>query len=48
MPWSAIHDEGGTAGNGAQIPKREFLGGAELERKLDEATDDWMSKLGSD
>ena len=25
VPWSGIHNSGGSAGNGAQIPKREFL-----------------------
>lgn len=48
VPWSAVQDEGGTVGNGAQIPARPFLGGPELERKLDEVTEDWMSQLGAD
>ena len=25
VPWSGVHNEGGTAGNGAQIPERSFL-----------------------
>lgn len=25
VPWSAVHNDGGSAGHGAQLPKREFL-----------------------
>jgi phage gpG-like protein len=25
IPWAGIHNEGGTANHGAQIPKRTFL-----------------------
>lgn len=24
-PWSSVHNEGGTVGNGAQVPERQFL-----------------------
>lgn len=46
VPWASVHNEGGTAGNGAVIPARPFLFMTpEDEQKLVEIAEDYLTEL---
>lgn len=46
VPWAGVHNDGGTAGHGAHIPKRTFLElTSEDLRRLKEIADEYLQEI---